>query len=103
MGFESFFNQTLTVNAYTGFDAYGNVSWSTVASTYAAFIIQTVKPIRDRSGVEKISNSQAYLDGAIEIHIEDKITLDDGSNPLILAVQRFPDFNGDYVLTQVFT
>jgi hypothetical protein len=103
MGFESFFNQTLTVNAYTGFDAYGNVTWSTAASTYAAFIIQTVKAIRDKNGVDRISNSQAYLDGSIEIHIEDKITLPEGDTPLILAVQRFPDFNGDYVLTQVFT
>ena len=103
MGFESFFNQTLTVNAYTGFDEYGNVVWSTTPSTYAAFIIQTVKAIRDKTGVERVSNSQAYLDGSIVIHIEDKITLDDGSTPLILAVQRFPDFNGDYVLTQVFT
>ncbi len=103
MGFESFFNQSITVYPYTGFDAYGNVSWSTTASTYAAFILETVKAIRDKSGVDKVSNTQVYMDGAVVINIEDKITLPSGNQPIILAVQRFPDFTGEYVLTEVFT
>jgi hypothetical protein len=103
MGFESFFNQTITIYSYSGFDAYGNPSVSTAGTTYAAFVLQTVKSIRDKSGVDKVSNSQVYLDGAVTPSIEDKITLPDGTSPIILAVQRFPDFNGDYVLTEVFT
>ena len=103
MGFESFFVQSITVYAYTGFDSYANPVWSTTGSTYAAFVLEKMKSIRDKAGVDKISNTQIYLDGSVSINIEDKITLPSGEQPIILAVQRFPDFTGDYVLTEVFT
>lgn len=96
-------NQTVTVYAYSGFDAYGSPTWSTVGTAYSALVVGQVKSVRDRSGVEKISNTQIYLPGTVTINIEDKITLPDASSPVIIAVQSFPDFDGTNVLTQVFT
>jgi hypothetical protein len=106
MGLEDFShwqNQTITINAYTGFDAYGTPTFSTVDTSYQALVVQEVKSIRDKAGVDKVSNTQVYLPGTVTIHIEDKITLPDATTPLILAVQSFPNFDGSNVITQVFT
>lgn len=96
-------NQTVTVYAYSGFDAYGSPSVSTAGTTYAAIVVQQVKSIRDKSGADKVSNTQIYLDGSVDVHIEDTITLPDGTQPIILGVQAYPDFEGNNVLTEVFT
>jgi hypothetical protein len=107
MGLEDFShwqNQTITIYAYSGFDAYGSPTWSTAGTAYSALVVGEVKSVRDRAGVEKISNTQIYLPGTVTVNIEDKIVLPDGSSPVIIAVPTFPDFNpGDNVLTQVFT
>lgn len=96
-------NQNVVVNAYSGFDQYANPTWSTTASTYTALIVQKVKAVRDRAGVEKVSNVQIYLSGNTTINIEDKITLPDATTPLIIAVQKYPGFSGTNILTEVFT
>jgi len=99
-------NQSLVVQAFSTFDQYGNPSWATTtaASTYDALIVQKVTPIRDRNGVQVVSNTQIYLSGNTTIDIEDKLTLPDGSQPLIIAVQKYPNFGGTTdILTQVFT
>lgn len=96
-------NQTVTVYAFSKFDAYGSPTVSTAGSTYAALVVQQVKSIRDKKGVDKVSNTQIYLDGDVSIDIEDNITLPDGTSPIILAVQTYPDFDGNNVLTEVFT
>ena len=106
MGLEDFShwqNQTITINAYTGFDAYGSPTFSTVDTTYQAIVVQEVKMIRDKNGDEKVSNTQIYLPGTVIIHPEDIITLPDGTTLLILGVPKYPNFDGSNVLTQVFT
>jgi len=106
MGLEDFShwqNQTITINACTGFDEFGTPVLSTVATSYQALVVGQVKSIRDKGGVDKVSNTQVYLPGTVTISIEDKITMPDATVPLILAVQSFPNFDGSNVLTQVFT
>lgn len=98
--------QSLLVQAYTGFDAYGSPSWATTtaASTYLCLIIPKVQSVRGKTGVEGISSVQIYLAGNSTIDIEDKITLPDGTQPLIMAVQKYPNFTGSTdVLTVIFT
>lgn len=97
--------QSITVRENTGFDAYGSPIWAstTAASTYAALIVQKVQSIRDSKGVDKVSNTQIYLSGNTSINIEDKIVLPDATEPLIIAVQKYPDFDGTNVITEVFT
>lgn len=98
--------QTLTVQAYSGFDAYGSPIWATptAASTYACLIIPKVQSVRGRTGVEEVSSVQIYLSGNTTVAIEDKITLPDGSQPLVMAVQKYPNFTGSTdILTVVYT
>src|SRR5512133_1321077 len=88
--------QSVVVLARSGFDQYGSPTFpsTTAASTYAALVIPKIQSIRTRNGVDKISTSQIYLSGNTTISIEDKITLPDATTPLILAVQKYPAFDG---------
>lgn len=100
---DNYANQSIQVQAASTPDQYGSPTWSTAASTYACLIIQKVQSIRDRNGVDKVSNTQIYLSGNTTINIDDKITLPDATQPLIIAVQKYPDFTGTNILTEVFT
>ena len=103
LDFSHWQNQTVTIYAYSGFDAYANPTWSTTGTTYGSIVVQEVKSIRDKAGVDKVSNTQIYLSGSVSVSIEDKITLPDGTQPLILGVQAYPYFEGTNTLTEVFT
>lgn len=50
--------------------------------------------VRSRDGVERLSTTQAYIEGAVMISEQDKITLPDGTSPTILAVANQPDLDG---------
>jgi hypothetical protein len=100
---EKYQNQTVTIAVCSSFDGYGNPVYSTSPSTYAALIVQKMKAIRDKGGVEKVSSCQVYLRGDTVVAIEDQITLPDNSQPQIIAVQRYPDFTGAMILTEVYT
>ena len=103
---DRYLNQNIQVQAASTPDQYGTPTWAstTAASTYACLIVQKVASIRDRNGVNTVSNAQIYLSGNTTIHIDDKITLPDATQPLIIAVQKYPDFTGSTnILTEVYT
>lgn len=85
-------HQSVVVELSTGFDSYGNPSTGT-ASTYQAIIIQTNKMVRDRSGNQVVSSCQIFFPSTATVAHEAKITLPDGTQPPILNIGSYPDFD----------
>jgi len=98
---------TMTVLSFTGFDEYGSPQWvaSTDAITYSCIINNNQRMVRDQKGTLVVSPSQIYIASTITcpIKIEDKITLSDGSQPLIVSIQYNDDFDGNPCYFEVFT
>jgi hypothetical protein len=84
--------QTMTVEHVTGRDGYGKPSYGTPA-TYRARVVGKVKMVRTADGSERVSNATVYV-AATDVLATDRVTLPDGSRPLILSVGSFPDERG---------
>jgi hypothetical protein len=50
-----------------------------------------VRAVRTTTGQEVISTTQIYLASAPSIGPKDKLTLPDGTTPVILAIMTYPD------------
>jgi len=99
---------SLIVQSFSGFDEYGSPQWAstTAASTYACIINNNQRMVRDQKGTLVVSPSQIYVASTVDtcpIKIEDKITLPDGSQPLIISIQFNDDFDGHPCYFEVFT
>jgi len=98
---------TMTVLPFIGFDEYGSPTWAstTAESTYACIINNNQRMVRDQKGTLVVSPSQIYIasTATCPIKIEDKITLSDGSQPLIVSIQYNDDFDGNPCYFEVFT
>lgn len=101
MSFENDFldllNDTITVNTNSSYiDAYGNTKHSTASSTYAGRLVHKQKMVRTDEGEERLSTHHAIVASTAAISPKSKITLADGTNPLILASEAYPDESGSY-------
>jgi len=92
--FLEWFNQTITLEPFTGVNTYGEPQYGT-AVQYSAFVQRKTKLVRDRIGQEAVSTSQVYLNGTVNVDIQDRITLPDGSRPVILSIEALPDETGN--------
>jgi hypothetical protein len=95
-------HQSVTIETPGIPDQYGNTSTGT-ATAYPAIVIQTNKLIRDREGNQVVSSCQVFLPSTVSVDPEAKITLPDGTQPVILNVATAPYFDGTNALTEVFT
>lgn len=95
-------HQSVVVVASTGYDSWGNPTTS-AASTYQAIVLHTNKVIRGADGNEKVSTCRIFFPSSATIHADDRITLPDGTQPRILSINSYPDFEGNNVLTEVYT
>lgn len=91
--FFDFFKQTVTVEPYTGQNQYAEPTYG-ASVQYSAFVQRKTKLVRDRAGREVVSMAQVYLDGSVNVGVQDRITLPDGSQPVILSVEDLPDETG---------
>jgi len=91
--FLEWFNQTVTIEPFTGVNAYGEPQYGT-AVQYSAFVQQKPKLVRAATGQEVVSTAQVYLDGMVSVGVQDRITLLGGSQPVILSVEALPDETG---------
>lgn len=101
-------NNSLLVLPFIGFDEYGSPTWAstTAQSTYACLINNNQKMVRDQKGTLIVSPAQIFIASTVSacpIHLEDKITLPDGSQPLIVSIQYNDDFDGNPCYFEVFT
>jgi len=96
-------HQTVYIeHATTAFDIEGNAVLST-SSANTGILVQSNKLVRDRTGIEKISTCQILLSGGSTVGYKDRVTLPDGSQPLILSIEYMPDFDGNNEYVRVFT
>jgi hypothetical protein len=84
--------QTVTVETVTSRDGYGKPVYGT-ARTYRARVVGKTRLVRDANGVERVSSETVYADST-DLMPTDRITLPDGSQPLILSVGSYPDERG---------
>ncbi|MGH9202205.1 MAG: hypothetical protein ACRD2A_13330 [Vicinamibacterales bacterium] len=91
--------QTVTWAALTGRDQYGVPTYGTATSVKAYVVpasMETRALVEERN-VQTI----AYLLDAPNVAPEDKLTLPDGTSPVIVAVNRFFDERGNPYYTKV--
>ncbi|MBC7340893.1 MAG: hypothetical protein H5U02_00305 [Clostridia bacterium] len=91
--FLAWFKQTVTVEPFSGTNAYSEPVYGAPV-TYSAFVQRKTKLVRDRTGREVVSTAQVYLDGSVNVGVQDRITLPDGSQPVVLSVEVLPDETG---------
>jgi len=91
--FLEWFNQTVTIEPFTGVNTYGEPQYGDPVQ-YSAFVQHKTKLVRDRTGQEVVSTAQVYLDGSVDVGIQDRITLPEGSQPVILSIEVLPDETG---------
>ena len=89
--FRESLNQIILIHAYKGNDGYQD-TYEEGRSCPCRFYNVSSKIIKSDSTVA-ISTTQIHLDGAIEVSERDKVTLEDGSNPMILKVQKVPELD----------
>lgn len=96
--FREMFSQTVTLfpPASSGsIDKYGKRSFTASASVSACahYVSETVLT-RDEMGREVVEDGRFYLYGVFPVTTDYKLRLDDGSEPIIIAVDTPFDQNG---------
>ncbi len=91
--FLEWFGQSVTVEPWVRDDQYGQPVYGAPVS-YSARVQEKVKMIRDTQGQQVVSTSQVYFDGSVTVTVKDRITLPDGTQPLILSIGGSPDETG---------
>ena len=91
--FQELMTQTIVIAPYDSDDEYGEPQFGAEVS-YIGRTVNKTTVVRDTNGREKISTSKTWVFGSPDIDPRDKITLDDGSQPVILSAPRYPDENG---------
>ena len=77
--------ETVTLQSYTGQDAYGKPSYGPVV-THPARVAYRVTTLTNAQGQERTSTTTVYLDGAVPITVKDRLILPDGTAPAIQAI-----------------
>lgn len=79
-----------------GRDRYGRVpAWSPDIE-YGARVVYRHRLVRSRTGEFVATRGHAWIFGADDIALDDRITLPDGSAPTLLAVERYGDEAGGH-------
>ena len=96
--FRELFSQTVTLfppATSASIDKYGKRTFSAAASVSACahYVSETVLS-RDETGREVVEDGRFYLYGVFPVTTDYKIRLDDGSEPIIIAVDTPYDQNG---------
>jgi hypothetical protein len=90
------------IGASTSWDEYGNPIAGTT-TTLTALVQYNTRAAIDREGKQKVSSCQILLSPDTMITIDDKITLPDGTTPIILSIEKTVDFDGNLEYIKVYT
>jgi len=94
--------QTVSIAPYSGSNEYGESTYGS-AVTYDARVVMTQKVLVDDKGNKRLSSCQIYLDGSCPVTSISKITLSDGTSPLILDVKTVYGSEGSAYMKVVST
>ena len=98
--FADMFTQTVSHAGVSSRDTFGSPTYGS-ATSYSARVVYKNRRVRDFAGAEVVSTAQAWIKGAPSISPIDRVTLPDGSTPVIASVEKYPDEDGDLV-TKVY-
>lgn len=87
--------QTVTREAFSSYDAYAQASYA-AGTSVTCRVVHKPRMVRNAEGKEVLSNAQIWCYGAPGFSVKDRITLPDGTQPVILQVGKFPDENGNH-------
>lgn len=95
--FLSLMPRTITHAAVVSRDAYGKPTYGT-ATYYRARVTRQTKRVRSRvSGEDAISDTTIWVGGVIpSLGIDDRITLHDGSTPILINWEAPEDETGEH-------
>lgn len=85
----------VTFQAKTTKDKYGVDSYAAAVSVQGRLVRQT-KMVRAADGREVVSSAHFYTAGSVGLEVTDKATFADGSTPLIIRVDSYPDEDGEH-------
>ena len=87
---QSLLTETILHAAHTGRDAYGAPLFG-LPVTRKARIEYVTRRFRNVAGEEMMSRAIVYVDGAVVVGLQDKMTLNDGTSPKIQRVDTWTD------------
>jgi hypothetical protein len=93
------FVDEVTIETFAGFDAYAQPTWGAVR-TVKARVVYTPKLVRNREGQEVVGSVVIYTSDD-DITVDDRLTLPDGTKPVILAVNRSRTTARDFAVSVV--
>lgn len=95
--YRELFSETVTLFPPATTDKYGKRSFTASASvTACAHLVSEVRLSRDQDGREVVETGRVYLYGTYTVTNDYKITLSDGSSPVIIGVDNPHDQNGSH-------
>jgi hypothetical protein len=101
-GLLSLLNQTVQIAPSTGLDGNGMETYGTPVPI-PALIFEHQKLVSGPQATTVVSTTQVYVNGPTDVTTSSKITLPNGTSPLILAVSAFPDEHGNIDYKIVYT
>lgn len=99
--FDEMMNDTVTIQARSSTNSYGQRTWGSTTSYNGRVSYQT-RLMRGADGRERVSSGRVYMNGAYAISTDAKLTLPSGATPVISSVETFTDQNGDHHTTVHF-
>ena len=102
IGTKTWLKESITLAPYAIYGEDSEPTWGTGVAT-ACMITSKVQMIRDAAGLEKVSVAQILVDGATTITLKDKITMPDGTIPLILSIDTVYDAAGAAFAKRIYT
>lgn len=99
-------NQQVTIETFHSIDLNGDPSYN-AGATYIARVERRIKIVRALTGDQAVSTNGIFLDGAVSSVLDpfgrDRITLPDGTKPIILAIEDGVDGDGTTMYVEVDT
>jgi len=100
--FDEMMNDTVTIQARSTTNQYGQRTWGTAAD-YVGRVSYQTRLTKDMEGRQRVSSGRVYLHDAYpSIGTDAKLTLPDGTVPIITAIETFTDTAGDHHTTVHF-
>ena len=81
---------TVTIAPWVSADSYSKSTYGTAVS-HTCLLVRSPKMVRTVTGQEKVSMAQVYLTSAPGTSVKDRVTLPDGTTPVIMHVDTYPN------------
>lgn len=88
--FRDVLKESITVSEFLSRDSYGAPQYGSPAS-YSARLVRVNRLVRNGEGSQEVSSHHLWVEPITGLTSEWDITLADGSNPVILAVESYTD------------